>query len=142
MRRRIIHRVAAILGLAVTLQTAGCASFLGLGVGALADRSRPPTVISRSEWPSLPSGTEVDVVFTDGFRVRGRTVALVDADSEGVVWRIRTDSGDQSIPVSEIRKLTRPRAHRSAVIGFSVGLAIDVAVAALAAVAVTQELGD
>jgi hypothetical protein len=139
MWRQIVHRIAPVLGLVLLLQTGGCASLLGLGAGAIVDQSRPSAAIPRSDWASLSPGTEVDVVLTDGFRVRGRTVSLVDAGTESAAWRIRTRSGDESIPVSEIRKLTRPGAHRGALVGLSIGLVVDVALVIIAAVAVSQE---
>lgn len=136
----MVHWVAPVLGLILMLQAGGCASVVGLGVGALTDRSRPHGEIPRPDWASLAPGTDVDVVLTDGFRVRGRTVDLVDAGSDSAAWRIRTGAEIQDIPVREIRKLTRPGAHRGALVGLSIGLVVDVAAVLLMAVVVSQEM--
>lgn len=139
-KREMKMRRAALTGIFVgaLIQSTGCCSLVGLGVGAMVDSGTPNGPIPPERWEALAQGTEVDLVLRDGPPFRTHFLGLSGASMmvvPGPPWMgspcdYRGVPSPVWIPQSSVVSI---RVNRSAKkTGLAIGVAADVVLGIIA----------
>jgi hypothetical protein len=121
---------AVLLSSAIGLALTGC-TLIGFGIGAVADASKKPIVVSGEQVAAIENGASVRIELKDGRRIRGKYLGLVPAEGSGPEGptAILVDTGSGSappIPVAEVAEVRVSRKAHGKWIGAGVGAALDI----------------